>query len=124
MQILKKQIEEESDAVKEQRKGPDLRTLFRRFWKVAAPYWSSDDKFQATLQLAGVFALSLATTGINVGFNFLGRDFFNSLASKLMYINARGYFVYLQFISYMGLYMFCLYMRFAVTIGNKCLSLV
>ncbi|KAI7735598.1 hypothetical protein M8C21_030761 [Ambrosia artemisiifolia] len=26
------------------RKGPDLPTLFRRFYKVAAPYWFSDDK--------------------------------------------------------------------------------
>ncbi|XP_027341116.1 ABC transporter D family member 2, chloroplastic isoform X4 [Abrus precatorius] len=56
--------------------------LFRRFWKVAAPYWTSDDKVQARLQFAGVFALTLATTGISVGFSFLGRDFFNALANK------------------------------------------
>lgn len=65
----------------EQRKGSDLNMLFNRFWKVAAPYWFSDDKVQARLQLAGVFALTLATTGISVGFNFLGRDFYNALAS-------------------------------------------
>ncbi|KAK9266559.1 hypothetical protein L1049_021492 [Liquidambar formosana] len=65
-----------------QRKGPDLPTLLRRFWKVAAPYWSSDDKVQARLQLAAVFALTLATTGISVGFSFLGRDFYNALANK------------------------------------------
>ncbi|KAL5732037.1 Canalicular multispecific organic anion transporter 1 [Ranunculus cassubicifolius] len=63
--------------------GSDLPTLFRRFWKVAAPYWSSeDDKTQARLRLAAVFTLTLATTGISVGFNFLGRDFYNSLANK------------------------------------------
>ncbi|MCD7456414.1 Canalicular multispecific organic anion transporter 1 [Datura stramonium] len=66
----------------EQRKPPDLQTLMRRFWKVAVPYWSSDDKFQARLQLAAVFALTLGTTGISVGFNFLGRDFYNALANK------------------------------------------
>ncbi|XP_059661899.1 ABC transporter D family member 2, chloroplastic isoform X2 [Cornus florida] len=66
----------------DQRKGPDLPTLARRFWKVAAPYWSSDDKVQARLQLAAVFALTLGTTGISVGFNFLGRDFYNALANK------------------------------------------
>lgn len=66
----------------DQKKATDLTTLFRRLWKVAAPYWSSDDKVQARLQLAGVFALTLATTGISVGFNFLGRDFFNALANK------------------------------------------
>ncbi|XP_043702229.1 ABC transporter D family member 2, chloroplastic [Telopea speciosissima] len=65
-----------------QRKVPDLQTLWRRFWKVAAPYWSSDDKVQARLRLAAVFALTLATTGISVGFNFLGRDFYNALANK------------------------------------------
>ncbi|KAI9161913.1 hypothetical protein LWI28_021973 [Acer negundo] len=64
------------------RKVPQLNTLFRRFWKVAAPYWYSDDKAQARLQLASVFALTLATTGISVGFNFLGRDFYNALANK------------------------------------------
>lgn len=66
----------------DQRQVPDVNTLFRRFWKVAAPYWFSDDKTQARLRLASVFALTLATTGISVGFNFLGRDFYNALASK------------------------------------------
>lgn len=61
--------------------GLPLRNLAIRFWKVAVPYWYSDDKVQARLQLAAVFALTLATTGISVGFNFLGRDFFNALAS-------------------------------------------
>lgn len=65
-----------------QRRSPDLQTILRRFWKVAAPYWSSDDKIQARMQLGAVFALTLATTGISVGFNFLGRDFYNALANK------------------------------------------
>ncbi|URD90068.1 SbmA/BacA-like family [Musa troglodytarum] len=65
----------------EQRVGSDLKTLLKRFWKVAAPYWSSEDKVQARLRLAAVFALTLGTTGISVGFNFLGRDFYNALAT-------------------------------------------
>ncbi|KAL8461785.1 hypothetical protein ACS0TY_033038 [Phlomoides rotata] len=65
-----------------QRKVPDVQTLVRRFWEVAAPYWSSDDKIEARWRLATVFALTLGTTGISVGFNFLGRDFFNALANK------------------------------------------
>ncbi|KAL5098426.1 hypothetical protein RYX36_002753, partial [Vicia faba] len=77
------QLEVESDgAVVVEGENPDLQTLFRRFWKVAAPYWSSDDKVQARLQLASVFILTLATTGISVGFSFLGRDFYNALANK------------------------------------------
>ncbi|XP_026660692.2 ABC transporter D family member 2, chloroplastic-like isoform X2 [Phoenix dactylifera] len=66
----------------ENRVHPDLGTLLRRFWKVAAPYWSSEDKVQARLRLAALFALTLGTTGISVGFNFLGRDFYNALANK------------------------------------------
>ncbi|KAI3466282.1 hypothetical protein Pfo_022945 [Paulownia fortunei] len=65
-----------------QRKVPDVQTLVRRFWKVAAPYWFSDDKIEARWRLAAVFALTLGTTGISVGFNFLGRDFYNALANK------------------------------------------
>ncbi|KAM1422220.1 hypothetical protein ACFX13_004458 [Malus domestica] len=69
-------------ATEKQREVPKLRPLLRRFWKVAAPYWSSDDKVQARIRLAVVFALSLATTGISVCFNFLGRDFYNAIADK------------------------------------------
>lgn len=75
----------------QQNKNQDLRTLIKRFWKVAAPYWSSEDEVQARLQLAGVFALTLATTGISVGFNFLGRDFYNALASMLTYIKVLSF---------------------------------
>uniref|UniRef100_A0A1J3E8Z8 ABC transporter D family member 2, chloroplastic n=1 Tax=Noccaea caerulescens TaxID=107243 RepID=A0A1J3E8Z8_NOCCA len=63
-------------------KASELRALWKRFWKVAAPFWFSEDKDQARLRLAVVFALTLATTGISVGFNFLGRDFYNALANK------------------------------------------
>ncbi|CAH2033390.1 unnamed protein product [Thlaspi arvense] len=63
-------------------KASELRALWKRFWKVAAPFWFSEDKDQARLRLAAVFALTLATTGISVGFNFLGRDFYNALANK------------------------------------------
>lgn len=52
---------------------------------MAAPYWSSEDKAEARLRLGAVFALTLATTGISVGFSFLGRDFYNSLASKFLF---------------------------------------
>ncbi|EOA36667.1 hypothetical protein CARUB_v10011986mg [Capsella rubella] len=63
-------------------KASELKTLWKKFYKVASPYWFSEDKDQARLRLAAVFALTLATTGISVGFNFLGRDFYNSLANK------------------------------------------
>ncbi|CAA0836547.1 ABC transporter D family member 2- chloroplastic [Striga hermonthica] len=72
------QIDQEDD----RKKVPDVQSLVRRFWKVAEPYWFSDDKVGARWRLAAVFALTLGTTGISVGFNFLGRDFFNALANK------------------------------------------
>eukprot|EP00897_Mesotaenium_endlicherianum_P006237 jgi/Mesen1/5641/ME000286S04858 len=75
-------ITEEVPPSEKKKVGSDLKTLLRRFAKVAAPYWSSEDKVQARLRLGGVFLLTLATTGISVGFNFLGRDFYNALASK------------------------------------------
>ncbi|PSC71984.1 ABC transporter D family member chloroplastic [Micractinium conductrix] len=42
----------------------------------------SDEKNSARWKLAGVFALTLGTTGVSVLFNYLGRDFFNSIAAK------------------------------------------
>ncbi|KAG6544876.1 hypothetical protein Mapa_013566 [Marchantia paleacea] len=65
-----------------QRLGSDFNTLVTRFWRVALPYWSSEDKVEARWRLGTVLALTLATTGISVGFNFLGRDFYNALSSK------------------------------------------
>lgn len=70
----------------------------RRFWKVAVPYWSSDDKVQARLQLAAVFALTLGTTGISVGFSFLGRDFYNALASTISFPIFRFVVFVLEFV--------------------------
>ncbi|KAL3614906.1 Canalicular multispecific organic anion transporter 1 [Castilleja foliolosa] len=72
----------QTDQEDTQRKVPDVQSLVRRFWKVAEPYWFSDDKVEARWRLATVFALTLGTTGISVGFNFLGRDFYNALANK------------------------------------------
>jgi ABC-type uncharacterized transport system fused permease/ATPase subunit len=68
---------------------------------VAAPYWSSEDKVQARLRLAAVFALTLGTTGISVGFNFLGRDFYNALASKL------SLFLFLYFFRHLSVRIVC-----------------
>jgi ABC-type uncharacterized transport system fused permease/ATPase subunit len=42
----------------------------------------SDERKDAWLRIAGVVAMSLGSTGISVGFNFLGRDFFNAISNK------------------------------------------
>lgn len=54
---------------------------------MAKPYWYSEDKVQARLQLAAVFALTLGTTGISVAFSYLGRDFYNALASQFSFFH-------------------------------------
>lgn len=47
------------------------------------PYWiTNPDANKPRLALAGVVALSLATTAVSVVFSFLGRDFFNALSQK------------------------------------------
>ncbi|KAG6542319.1 hypothetical protein Mapa_016244 [Marchantia paleacea] len=63
--------------------GSDIKTLVKRFYQVAVPYWYSEDKVQARIRLALVFTLTLTTTGISVAFSFLSRDFYNALANYM-----------------------------------------
>ncbi|MEW5304061.1 MAG: hypothetical protein WDW36_006696 [Sanguina aurantia] len=50
---------------------------------LALPYWTTNPNAGAARwKLAGVVGLTVATTGVSVMFNFLGRDFFNALSEK------------------------------------------
>lgn len=61
----------------------DLGAVFGRFKEVATPFWVDQSSAKnARWLLAGVVGLTLGTTAISVGFNFLGRDFYNSIAEK------------------------------------------
>lgn len=62
--------------------GPstDLRIIYGRLLSLAAPYWKEVP--EARWKLAGVVALTLATTGVSVLFNVLGRDFFTALSER------------------------------------------
>lgn len=74
--------------------GTEWRELFRRLTEVAMPYFTfrkgdseevkkhNKEARGARFRLAGVLLLSLAGTGVSVGFNFLSRDFFNALTEK------------------------------------------
>lgn len=65
--------------------------------QLVKPYWVENPEARSPqLALAGVVALSLLTTGVSVGFNFLGRDFFNALSAK----DATGF--YTQLTRYLG----------------------
>lgn len=52
--------------------------------RVAKPFWTDggSESREAQLQLAGIVALSLGTTAVSVGFNYLGRDFYNALSER------------------------------------------
>jgi putative ATP-binding cassette transporter len=60
-------------------KAPTVRHLFRNFWRIAKPYWVSEDKFYAWGLLALVIALSLGIVYMNVQFNSWNREFYNTL---------------------------------------------
>lgn len=61
----------------------DRATLFRRFGSVAMRYWTDESqRSDALTRLGGVVALTLGTTGVSVGFSFIGKDFWTSLSEK------------------------------------------
>ena len=61
----------------------DLSSLSARFKEVATPFWvDPSSSGNARLLLIVVVCMTLGTTAISVGFNFLGRDFYNSIAEK------------------------------------------
>lgn len=48
-------------------------------WRLAIPYWSSEDKWAARGLLAAVIGLNLGLIAINVRFNTWNNDFYNAL---------------------------------------------
>lgn len=56
--------------------------LLKRFWKIAKPYWFSEEKRGARGLLALLLLLSLAVNGLNVAISFVGRYFDTALAEK------------------------------------------
>ncbi len=56
-----------------------LRAFLRDFWTLAAPYWSSEERWKARGLLLVVVALSLGQVYLLVQFNTWNRDFFDAL---------------------------------------------
>jgi len=56
--------------------------LLQRFWKIAKPYWFSEEKRGARGLLALLLLLSLAVNGLNVAISFVSRYFETALAQK------------------------------------------
>jgi vitamin B12/bleomycin/antimicrobial peptide transport system ATP-binding/permease protein len=59
----------------------NTRNFLRDTWRLAKPYWSSEDKWWARGLLAAVIALNLGSVYISVRFNIWNRDFFNAIQS-------------------------------------------
>lgn len=59
---------------------PQSRTRFlAAFWRLAGPYWWSEDKWAGRGLLAVVIALNLSLVAISVRFNAWNNDFYNTL---------------------------------------------
>jgi putative ATP-binding cassette transporter len=56
--------------------------FLRGFFRLAAPYFTSEEKWMAWTLLIGVLALTLLQIGIAIRLNLWNRDFFNSLESR------------------------------------------
>jgi len=59
-----------------------LRTFLRDLWRLARPYWQSEERFVAGILLAAVVGLSLGTVFVSVELNKWQNAFFNSFEAK------------------------------------------
>jgi putative ATP-binding cassette transporter len=59
-----------------------LRTFVRDAWRLARPYYRSDEKWSAWGLLASILALRLLLVGMTVVLSFWNREFFNTLQDK------------------------------------------
>ncbi|WP_255989891.1 ABC transporter ATP-binding protein/permease [Chitinolyticbacter albus] len=62
--------------------GISKRELFRNFWRIAKPFWVSEEKWRAWALLAAVVALSLGIVYMNVQFNAWYNVFYNTLQNR------------------------------------------
>jgi putative ATP-binding cassette transporter len=54
----------------------------KRAWSLAAPYWSSEERWQARAFLTVIVVLTLALVGLNVLYNEWNRNFFEAIQNK------------------------------------------
>lgn len=56
--------------------------VWLRFWRIAKPFWVSDDKKAALGLLGLLLGLMLAVNGLNIVINYVGGDFMTALSGK------------------------------------------
>jgi putative ATP-binding cassette transporter len=76
----------------------DARTFLGNVWKLAAPYWRSEEKLRAWLLLGAIVALSLGTVYMLVVLNDWNRRFFNAIQEK----NEQDFFVLLLYFCFLA----------------------
>jgi putative ATP-binding cassette transporter len=76
----------------------NARTFLGNVWKLAAPYWRSEEKWRAWALLASIVTLSLSTVYLLVLLNDWNRQFFNALEQK----DERDFFVLLVYFCYLA----------------------
>jgi vitamin B12/bleomycin/antimicrobial peptide transport system ATP-binding/permease protein len=59
-----------------------IRPFVRDAWRLAKPYYASDEKWSAWVLLISILALRLLLVGMTVILSFWNREFFNSLQDK------------------------------------------
>ena len=60
----------------------NMRSTLATVWRIAAPYFRSEDKFAGRVLLAAVVAIELTVVGLNVLFNQWNNRFYNALQEK------------------------------------------
>jgi len=60
----------------------NIRSTLATVWRIAAPYFASEDKFAGRLLLASVVTIELMVVGINVLLNQWNNRFYNALQEK------------------------------------------
>lgn len=76
----------------------NARTFLGNVWKLAAPYWRSEEKWRAWALLTAIVTLALSTVYLLVLLNEWNRQFFNALEQK----DERDFFVLLVYFCFLA----------------------
>jgi len=90
-------------------------TFLGKVWKLARPYWSSEERWRARLLLAAILVLTLGLVYINVLLNAWNREFYNSLEQK-NFADFRDLLLYFCFLAavYIGAAVYKIYLTQAL----------
>ena len=61
----------------------ELKPFLRDAWRLALPYFRSEERWSARGLLGIIIVMNLALVGMNVVLNFWNREFFNALQNKI-----------------------------------------